>query len=43
MLCQNQDLLEFGELKKLNNKLKIENERLKTENEKLKMLSAKSA
>jgi hypothetical protein len=37
----NQDLLEFGELKELNNKLKIENQRLKTENEKLKMLSAK--
>jgi hypothetical protein len=36
-----QDLLEFGELKKLKGKLKIENERLKTENEKLKMLSAK--
>jgi len=35
------DLLEFGELKKLNDKLKIENERLKAENEKLKMLSAK--
>ena len=37
------DLLEFGELKKLNDKLKIENERLKAENEKLKMLSAKVA
>jgi len=37
----NQDLLEFGELKELNNKLKIENQRLKTENEKLKMFSAK--
>ena len=35
------DLLEFGELKKLNDKLKIENERLKTENVKLKILSAK--
>jgi hypothetical protein len=36
-----QDLLEFGELKELNNKLKIENQKLKIENEKLKMLSAK--
>jgi hypothetical protein len=35
------NLLEFGELKKLNKFLKSENERLKTENEKLKMLSAK--
>ena len=35
------DLLEFGDLKKLNDKLKTENERLKIENEKLKMLSAK--
>ena len=38
-----ENLLEFGELKKLNDKLKIENERLKAENEKLKMLSAKVA
>ena len=37
----NQDLLEFGDLKKLNEFLKTENERLKIENEKLKMLSAK--
>jgi len=36
------DLLEFGELKKLNEFLKSENEQLKTENEKLKMLSAKT-
>ncbi len=36
------DLLEFGELKKLNNELKIENERLRTENEKLKVLSKKT-
>ena len=35
------DLLEFGDLKKLNEFLKTENERLKIENEKLKMLSAK--
>jgi len=35
------DLLEFGELKKLNNKLKAENAKLIAENEKLKTLSAK--
>ena len=35
------DLLEFGELKELTEKLKIKNEKLKTENEKLKTLSAK--
>ena len=37
----NQDFQEFGELKELSNKLKIENERLKIVNEKLKILSAK--
>ena len=37
----NQDFQEFGELKELSNKLKIENEQLKTVNEKLKMLTAK--
>ena len=37
----NQDFQEFGELKELSNKLKIENEQLKIVNEKLKMLTAK--
>ena len=37
----NQDIQEFGELKELSNKLKIENEQLKIVNEKLKMLTAK--
>ena len=37
----NQDFQEFGELKDLSNKLKIENEQLKIVNEKLKMLTAK--
>ena len=36
------DLLEFGELKKLNDRLKIENDRLRIENERLKMLSEKT-
>ena len=36
------DLLEFGELKKLNDFLKNENERLKAENEKLKMLNTET-
>ena len=36
------DLLEFGELKKLNEQLKAQNEKLKSENEKLKLLSAKT-
>ena len=36
------DLLEFGELKKLNKKLQAENEKLKAQNEKLKILSAKT-
>jgi len=40
-MTENADLLEFGELKKLNDKLKIKNELLITENEKLKMLSEK--
>ena len=35
------DLLEFGELKELTEKLKTKNEKLKNENEKLKTLSAK--
>jgi len=39
---EDMDLLEFGELKKLNDKLKIKNERLQAENEKLKMLSTKA-
>ena len=37
----NQDFQEFGELKELSNKLKIENEQLKIVNEKLKILTAK--
>ncbi len=42
VMPEDMDLLEFGELKKLNDKLKIENERLRTENEKLKVLSKKA-
>ena len=42
VMPEDMDLLEFGELKKLNDKLKIENERLRTENEKLKVLSEKA-
>ena len=37
----NQDFQEFGELKELSNKLKIENEQLKIVNEKLKILTTK--
>ncbi len=36
------DLLEFGDLKKLNEKLKSQNAKLKAENEKLKLLSKKA-
>jgi len=38
----NKDLIEFGDLKKLNEQLKAQNAKLKAENEKLKMLSAKA-
>ena len=37
----NKDLIEFGDLKKLNEQLKAQNAKLKAENEKLKLLSAK--
>jgi len=38
----NKDLIELGDLKKLNEQLKAQNAKLKAENEKLKMLSAKA-